>query len=84
MMNTMEKSYEYLKMENVAYTLQAIDEAVQLYNISINHNPEKYFSFQPYDNNTWMLNTYGDAENLYFRRRENDPNYFIRIPESEL
>lgn len=80
----MNKLYEYLTLENVAYTLQAIDEAVAVYNISIDWNPEKFITFQPYDNNTWMLNAYGSAENLYFRRRENDPNYFIRIPESEL
>ena len=80
----MNKLYEYLTLENVAYTLQAIDEAVAVYNISIDWNPEKFITFQPYDNNTWMLYAYGSAENLYFRRRENDPNYFIRIPESEL
>ena len=83
-MNTIEKLYEYLTLENVAYTLQAIDEAVRCYNISINWNEEKYISFQPYDKNTWMVNAYDAAENLFFRRRPNDPNYFSRISPDEL
>ena len=84
MMNTLEKLYGYLTLESVAYTLEAIDEAVRCYNTSINWNEEKYISFQPYDKNTWMVNAYDAAESIYFRRHPLDHKYFIRISPDEL
>ena len=80
----LEKLYEYLTLENVAYTLQAIDEAVECYNISMNWNEEKFITLQPYNNNTWMVNAYDTAENLFFRRHPLDHRYFTRISRDEL
>lgn len=75
----MKKLYEYLTLEHAAFTLNYLDEQVKMVNIDNNWNPDKYITLQPYKDGIWMINFFGQAENLYFRRTEENPKYYKRI-----
>lgn len=73
----MENLIEYLTLENVCYTLAHIEERIRLVNINNDWNIEKYISLDVLDSNTWQVNFYGQHENLYFRKVQE--NYYKRV-----
>lgn len=56
-------------------TLDRLDTIAKLENIENGWDEEKYFSFDPVNENTWIFNFYGNFENIRFSRIENT-NYF--------
>ena len=56
-------------------TLERLDTIAKLENIENGWDEEKYFSFEPVNENTWIFNFYGNFENIRFSRIENT-NYF--------
>ena len=74
----MKKLIDFLTLADVAYTLESIDEQVTICNIENGFNPDKFISFDVYDNRTYKVNFYGQHDNLYFQRIGNT-SYYKRV-----
>lgn len=72
----MKKLYTFLTL-SASYTQECLEEKIILYNMD---NPENPISLEPYKENGLMINFFGQAKNLYFRRIDGGRYYKRIIP----
>ena len=74
----LKKLIEFITLEDVLYKLDAIDQAIQYYNIGHGHQIDKFVSLDVCTSDTWIVKFYGQAKDLYFRKYDSE-GYYIRV-----